>query len=255
MTATAHLVIFDAMNLIRRHYAVHQGQADAIERLKQQTSKQIQDILSQQQATHAVAVFDGDEPGWRHQLWPAYKSSRSPLPNQLAQHLDAIQAHWFELGIDSVLPEDDEADDVIATLANKARSHQVKVTIISTDQGFYQLLNGSIRQYDVFARQFLSPDHYRQKFSIQAEQWPSYKALIGDSSSDIPGVSGFGPKTAQEFISHQLDEQILPPAKLKAWQQQKNEFVLFRKLMTLDCERLLAFKLSDLRWCQCPSQY
>lgn len=253
MAPPAHLVLFDAMNLIRRHYAVHQGQADAIERLKQQTCRQMLEILSQQQASHAVAVFDGDEPGWRHQFWPPYKSSRNPLPEELAAQLEAIQDEWLMIGVDSVVPKDDEADDVIATLAHKASQHQVAVTIVSTDQGFYQLLNEKISQYDAFGRQFLTQEHYLNKFAIQAAQWPTYKALIGDSSSDIPGITGFGPKTAKEFIYHQLDEQILPPAKLKAWQQQKEEFELFRTLMTLECERLLDFKLSDLRWTECPS--
>lgn len=253
MANRPHLVIFDAMNLIRRHYAVHQGQADAILRLQQQTSKQMLDLLDQLKATHVVTVFDGEEPGWRHQLWPAYKSSRSPLPEELAQQLATIQAHWAdELGIDSVLPSDDEADDLVATLATKASHHGASVTIISTDQGFYQCLSAQVAQYDVFGRQFLTPEHYLKKFSISAEMWPSYKALVGDSSSDIPGLAGFGPKTAKEFISHQFSEQALAPAKLVTWQQHQEEFLLFRKLMTLDCDRLLGFKLSDLRWTPCP---
>lgn len=251
MSPSAHLVIFDAMNLIRRIYAVHQGQPQAIEKVKQQTTSQMLGLLEQLKATHTVAVFDGLEPGWRHQLWPSYKSSRPPLPEELSASLDGIQQHWQEQGVDSVLPAQDEADDVIATLATKAASHQVRVTIVSTDQGFYQLLTPFIQQYDSFNRRFLTPEHYQTKFKISAGDWPCYKALTGESSSDIPGVTGFGPKTAQEFISHHFEEKILSPSKITAWKEQHNDFKLFCQLMTLACDRPLGFKLSDIRWIPC----
>ena len=252
MGGLPHLVIFDAMNMVRRIYAVHQGQRDASERLFQQSGKLMLDILHRQDASHAVAIFDGDEPGWRHELWPVYKVSRSPLPTELASQLDALQEHWLSLGIDSVLPIDDEADDVIATLACKCEQHGVKVTIVSTDQGFYPLLCPEIHQYDAFAKQDLTPLHYQDKFGISGQQWPVYKALIGDSSSDIPGLSGFGAKTAQAFIQANMNALTLPPAKRKIWLEQQEQFALFKQLMTLECQCELGFKLSDIRWNSCP---
>ena len=131
MGGVPHLVIFDAMNMVRRSYAVHQGQRDASERLFQQSGKLMLDILHRQDASHAVAIFDGDEPGWRHELWPVYKVSRSPLPTELASQLDALQEHWLSLGIDSVLPIDDEADDVETVfLISKPEFSHISSTIV-----------------------------------------------------------------------------------------------------------------------------
>lgn len=242
------LVLVDAMNLLRRIYAAIEHTHDAIERLQSQSLNQIQRCLTRHQATHAVAVFDGLQPGWRQQLWPSYKASRKPLPEELANGLDAVQESWWQAGLDSVLPQSDEADDVIATLAIKAAQHQVQVVIISTDQGFYQLLNDHISQYDCFSKQWLTPDHYQQKFGISQAQWPHYKALTGESSSDIPGISGFGPATAKAFINHQCDATSLAPAKLKSWQQEQHLVAIFQQLMTLNCQCELGFKLSDLRY-------
>ncbi|MCM2679106.1 flap endonuclease Xni [Echinimonas agarilytica] len=243
----AHLVVFDAMNLIRRIYAVHENQGDAIERVQSQTERMMFTILNQLSATHTVAVFDGDTPGWRHQLWPQYKVSRSPLPEQLSSNLALIQDTWWAAGIDSVLPDNDEADDVIATLAVKSEAHGVAVTIVSTDQGFCQILSDNVHQYDGFNKKFLSRDNYLQKFGINTQCWTQYKALTGESGSDIPGISGFGPKTAKDFVNSQFDESTLAPAKLKSWQEEKENFQLFEQLMTLECHRLLDFKLSALR--------
>ncbi|MBW8191848.1 flap endonuclease Xni [Neiella marina] len=245
---TPVLVLIDAMNLLRRTYAAIEHTDDAIERLKIQSLKQLHRLLQQQHASHAVAVFDGLQPGWRHQLWPSYKASRKPLPATLADGLDEVQEYWLQAGIDSVLPQSDEADDVIATLAVKATKHQVMVHIVSTDQGFYQLLNEHIHQYDCFAKQWLTPEHYQQKFGIHQQQWPKYKALTGESSSDIPGISGFGPATAKAFILNDDDPTTLAPAKQKSWQQEQHLVAIFQQLVTLNTECELGFKLSDLRY-------
>ncbi|MBD1389726.1 flap endonuclease Xni [Neiella sp. HB171785] len=243
-----NLVIFDAMNVLRRIYAAIEHTHDSIERLQQQSWHKMAQCLDAYQASHAVAVFDGEQPGWRHQLWPAYKAGRKPLPAELAQGLDSIQQYWWQQGVDSVLPSHDEADDVIATLTVKAAEHGVNVIIISTDQGFCQLLGPSIQQYDCFTRQPLTIAHYQQKFSISPQQWPQYKALTGESSSDIPGISGFGPATARAFIEQNYDVSTLPPAKQQSWQQEHELVAIFQQLMTLNTERELGFKLSDLRY-------
>ena len=247
-----HLVIFDAMNLLRRTHAAVAGSSDLKERLQHQSLRTILRTLEQLNATHSVAIFDGDQPGWRYQIWPRYKSNRNPLPEELADLLEPLQEIWWQQGIDSVLPENDEADDVIATLACKSAARKIKVTIVSTDQGFFQLLNPNIHQYNCFDQAYYAIDKYEQKFGVRQEDYIIYKAMIGESSSDIPGLKGFGPTTAKDLINHQLDESRLPPAKLKVWQQQQNLLATFKKLVTLDTDRSLNFKLSDIRWKKCP---
>lgn len=130
-----HLVIIDALNLIRR---VHSAQPDPsdIARTIMTTGRTLQRIINESHPTHIIAVFDHhlQDRGWRAEILPDYKANRKPMPEPLMAGLDSIQQAWWELGIDSLLSEGDEADDLVATLAVKVVSHGEKVTIISTDK-------------------------------------------------------------------------------------------------------------------------
>ncbi len=130
-----HLVIIDALNLIRR---VHSAQTDPndITRTAETTTRTLQRIINEALPSHMIAVFDHhlSDRGWRAELLPTYKANRKPMPDVLQQGLDSIQDAWWQLGIDSLLSEGDEADDLVATLACKVAAHQEKVTIISTDK-------------------------------------------------------------------------------------------------------------------------
>ncbi len=130
-----HLVIIDALNLIRR---VHSAQPDPsdITRTINTTTRTLNRIISESQPTHIIAVFDHQlqDRGWRAQVLPNYKQNRKPMPEPLLEGLDKIQQAWWDLGIDSLLSDGDEADDLVATLAMKVANHGEQVTIVSTDK-------------------------------------------------------------------------------------------------------------------------
>ena len=245
MKQQPQLLIFDAMNLIRRVYAVHSEMPDALQTTTQQTTRILTTCLRQSAATHAVAVFDGLEASWRKQLFPLYKANRKPLPEALANGLAHIQTQWLAEGVDSVVPEDDEADCVIATLATKAASAQVKVTIVSTDQGYYQILSPTITQWDPFKKQWLDLTYYQNKFSVMQHNWAHYRALTGESGSNIPGINGIGPKTAITYLEHGLDGLKDKPRKALQAAEKRLEF--YRKLVRLRTDRELEFNLNMLR--------
>ncbi|EPY0567312.1 flap endonuclease Xni [Proteus mirabilis] len=191
-----HLLIIDALNLIRRIHAASGSSCLTV------CEHSVNQLLNHTRPTHAVAVFDEDdrENSWRHQLLPEYKAGRSPMPADLHQQLPEIKAMLLNLGIKSWHSGGDEADDVAATLATKAAQAGHNVTIISTDKGYCQLLSPAIRIRDYFQKRWLDLEFINQEFGVKPTQLTDYWGLTGVSSSKVSGVPGIGPKSATELL-------------------------------------------------------
>ena len=255
-----HLVIIDALNLIRR---VHSAQPDAsdIARTAQTTSRTLSRIINESQPTHIIAVFDHhlQERGWRAELLPEYKQNRKPMPEPLQEGLESIQEAWWQLGVDSLLSEGDEADDLVATLAMKVASHGEKVTIISTDKGYCQLLSPTLQIRDYFQHRWLDAPFIEQEFGVKPEQLADYWGLAGISSSQVTGVPGIGPKAAKEILTQfaNIDEayesESLAPKYRKKLDEHIEQAKLCRQVAALKTDIELGFNLQDLRYSQ-PEQ-
>lgn len=261
----AHLVLIDAMNLIRRIYAVQERPFLFNNTLSDNTKQQVlfntqkacisavNKIIAQQSPTHALAVFDPKQPCWRYRLFPDYKKGRKKMPAHLEQQLIAIQDELLSFGIDSLASEQDEADDLIATLAIKVALKGQFVTIISTDKIFLSLLNANIRVYDHFNRRYLDEHYVLNKFRVKPSQLIDLWTLTGDSTNKIPGVPSIGPVTAADLINqyHSL-AGVLNAENLKTKIKQKLEqnqaqIELSRQLLTLKQDIPLGFNLKDIR--------
>ncbi|MDN3610694.1 flap endonuclease Xni [Vibrio ostreicida] len=250
-----HLVIIDALNLIRR---VHSAQPDPndIPRTIATTGKTLNRILSETTPTHIVAVFDHhlQDRGWRAELLPEYKQNRKPMPAPLLSGLDTIQQAWWELGIDSLLSDGDEADDLIATLATKVASHNQTVTIISTDKGYCQLLSPSLQIRDYFQHRWLDAPFVEKEFGVQPWQLADYWGLTGINSSQLSGVPGIGPKAAKDILTqYDTIEQAFSSETLTIKYRKKlaEHIHLARKcrqISALKSDIELGFNLQDLRF-------
>lgn len=192
-----HLVIVDALNLIRRLHAVQGSPCveGCVAALRQ--------ILGHAHPTHAVAVFDGEarHQGWRHQLLPDYKSGRPPMPDDLQAEMPALQEAFRAAGVSCWIAGEDEADDLAATLAVKMAQAGHQATIVSTDKGYCQLLAPEIRIRDYFQKRWLDAPFIDQEYGVTPQQLPDYWGLAGISSSKVPGVAGIGPKSATQLLS------------------------------------------------------
>lgn len=200
-----HLLIIDAMNLIRRIYAV-QNQSGLI--ICEQALMQ---ILGHAHPTHAVAVFDEDDRShsWRHQLLPGYKAGRSEMPDIVRQELPLLREMFARHGINAWHSEGDEADDLAATLAHKVGQAGHQATIVSTDKGYCQLLSPHIQIRDYFQKRWLDMPFIAAEFGVTSQQLPDFWGLSGISSSKIPGIAGIGPKTAATLLSTFADLDTL----------------------------------------------
>ncbi len=253
-----HLLILDGLNLIRRIYAVQERQSPteelALAGTRQNLIRTINKLLDATSPTHVVAVFDGQLPSWRHDLYPSYKANRKPMPQALADNLEDLQDAIWSLGIESLLSDGDEADDLIATLACTMARHQQLSTIVSTDKGFCQLLAPQIQLRDYFNQRWFDLAYIDKEFGLDPSQLVDYWALVGNSSSDIPGVAGIGPKTARQLLqtAGSIDkivdhEQISEKLRQKV-QDHWSELQIYRQLSRLQQDIPLGFNLKDLRW-------
>jgi protein Xni len=262
---SAHLVLIDALNLIRRIYAVQERPFLFNNELAENTKKQVlfntqtacgqalTKILEHLEPTHVLAVFDSEKPCWRYQLYPDYKKGRKKMAEHLAKSLTDIQDEFMKQQVDSLIPEEDEADDIIATLAIKMALKDQNVTIVSTDKGFLSLLNPHISVYDHFNRRHLDANFVQSKFNVKPQQLMDLWTLTGDNTNKIPGVSGVGQVTAAQLLNQYGSlKSILEAKDIKATLANKlaehtDQIALSRELITLKKDIPLGFNLRDIR--------
>ena len=254
---TSTLLVIDAMNLIRRIYAIQEkqhGETDkALEMTRLTACNAILKLIKTHTPTHVVAVFDSHAKSWRHTLYPDYKKGRKQIPVLLKNNLHQIQDEFFELGVDSLVTEEDEADDLIATLVSKMSQHQQRSIIVSTDKGFYQLLDKQTVIYDYFQNQYTDHIKILNVMQLNVDQLCDYWAIVGNSSSAIKGVEGVGQKGALNLMHEHLNlEQMFSiedsaDKRVLKVQDQKQEACLSKQLFTLKKDIILGFNLQDLR--------
>ncbi|GHE85218.1 flap endonuclease Xni [Thalassotalea profundi] len=265
---SAHLVLIDALNLIRRIYAVQERPFLHNSELADNTKKQVLfntvqacenallKILESQEPTHALAVFDSKNPCWRYQLYPDYKKGRKKMPEHLAEKLNDIQDVFLKRNVDSLDSESDEADDLIATLATKVALRGQRVTIISTDKCYLSLLNQNIHVYDYFNRRYLDHQYAKEKFNVKPEQLLDLWTLTGDNTNKIPGVPSIGQVTAANLLNQYGSlNALLNATDIKAslrekLAQHREQIHLSKTLLTLKIDIPLGFNLKDIRLSQ-----
>lgn len=155
--------------------------------------------------THIVAIFDAGPMTFRHEIFPAYKGNRSGPPAQLIPQFAYIRKATDAFGIERVELEGYEADDLIATYARLANSEGAKVTIVSSDKDFAQLVSDAgVSIFDpikkpIKKRELGEPEVF-EKFQVWPSQMVDYQALVGDQSDNVPGCPGVGAKTAAGLL-------------------------------------------------------
>lgn len=250
-----HLLIIDAMNLIRRVYAVAEKSQASLEATEARSLSIIARNAADCGASHVAVVFEEQVATWRHDIWPDYKLGRPPMPEALAQGLPTLRDHLIRQGLYCLDVVPWEADDVIATLAHKASNADVDVTILSTDKGFCQLVGKHIRAYSHFDRRLYDTEGVKGHYGLLPHQLTDFWALTGDTTNHLPGVPGIGPKTAGQLLDQfrTLDALLVQLETVpERWQNLLQEHwraaLLTRLLATLRVDVPLGVNLHELRW-------
>jgi len=202
MSRHIKVLLIDALNLIRRVYAAQPGEdgPDRVQSSVSACSLSARRALHQCSPSHAVCIFEDHGVSWRYHTYANYKAGRKPMPQALQASLDLHKKAFLDIGLVSLSFENMEADDVIAVMADKIAAKQGNAVILSTDKTFMQLLTDRIIVRDHFQQSDLDRDYVMKKFGVWPEQFVDFMALCGDSTNNIRGVPGIGPKTAAKLL-------------------------------------------------------
>ncbi len=161
-------------------------------------------VIKELKPTHIAVAFDLDKPTFRHQEFTDYKAQRPEVEEELTKQFDRVKEVVKVLNMPIFEVEGFEADDVIGTLAKQAHSKKIQAVIVTGDQDAMQLVNGNVRVFvpgrGKVPAKLYGRKEVREKYGFNPKQMIDYKALCGDSSDNIPGIKGIGPKTACNLI-------------------------------------------------------
>ncbi|HEV8044480.1 MAG TPA: DNA polymerase, partial [Rubrobacter sp.] len=148
-------------------------------------------------------VWDGGMPKFRLEVFPEYKAQRSAMPEELRAQLDHMDEILVAMNIPAIRAEGFEADDALATMSRQI-PEDVELFIVTGDQDAMQLVNGRVKVLrttrGVSETKTYGREEVVEEYGVTPEQIPDYKALTGDSSDNIPGVRGIGPKGAANLL-------------------------------------------------------
>jgi DNA polymerase I len=163
------------------------------------------ELLAKENPSHIGVVFDPSGPNFRHQMFPAYKANREAMPEDMRLAIPYIKDIIRALNIPVVQVQGFEADDVIGTLAYKAKEKGLTVYMMTPDKDYAQLVTKGIYVYkparggdDV---EIWDADKVKEKFTVPPDKIVDLLGLMGDSSDNIPGCPGVGPKGAEKLIA------------------------------------------------------
>ena len=194
-----------------------------------------------QKPTHFAVIFDAARKTFRNEIYSDYKANRSEAPDDLAPQFEYIRKSVVAFNLPSVDLPNYEADDLIATYAEKILAKGAKVTIVSSDKDLMQLHKKDVRLFDPMKNKFITPEDIVTKFGVGPEKVIDVQSLAGDSSDNVPGVPGIGVKTAAELINkYGTLEKLLDNAneikqnkRRETLIENKDKAIISKKLVTL----------------------
>jgi DNA polymerase I len=161
-------------------------------------------VLRDEAPDHVAVAFDVSRKTFRSEAYAGYKANRSSSPAEFSGQVSLIKEVLAALRVPTLELEGYEADDIIATLATRADASGFEVLISSGDRDCLQLVNDNItllyprKGVSDLAR--MTPDAVEEKYGLRPERYPDLAALVGESSDNLPGIPGVGPKTAAKWI-------------------------------------------------------
>lgn len=216
-------------------------------------------LLDEENPDYLAVAFDLGEPTFRHQMYKEYKANRNPMPPELFEQVDLIKRVLSSMNIPILTMAGFEADDILGTVAKETQEKGEEVVVISGDRDLLQLADKKIKIripktskgvteiYDYY------PEDVKREYGVTPEEFIEVKALMGDSSDNIPGVPSIGQKTATAIIAAYQSienayahlEEIKPPRAKKALGEHYDTAQFCRKLVTISTNCGIPFSLQE----------
>lgn len=218
-------------------------------------------ILDEEKAEYLAVAFDLHAPTFRHKKYPAYKGTRSPMPEELREQVPLIKELLSSMNIPVIAAEGFEADDVIGTMAKRFQREGLAVSVVSGDRDLLQLADehiliripktskGQTQIYDY------RPEDVKEQYRVTPLEFTEVKGLMGDASDNIPGVPSIGEKTATAIIEtyHSIEnayahlEELKPPRAKKALEEHYDMAQFSRWLATIRLDAPVEIALADMK--------
>ena len=198
------LFVLDAFNLIYRNFfavpMMHTKSGMPVNAIYGMT-KLLVSILQDDHPDGIVVAYDGPGPTIRSATYDAYKGTRDKMPDELRSQLSFIEELFVALRIPMLILEGHEADDIMASIAHQYGSSECEVSLLSSDKDLYQVLSDHVRIVDGMKKLVAREKECVEKFGVGSKYVRDYLAIVWDSSDNIPGIKGFGPKKAVDLIN------------------------------------------------------
>ncbi|MFZ3228682.1 MAG: DNA polymerase I [Pseudobdellovibrio sp.] len=212
-------------------------------------------LLKEKKPDHIVFCYDRKEPSFRKDLYVDYKANRTTMPDDLQVQMPYLKQVANLFGIKDIEVPSFEADDLIGTIAKMAEKENFEVYMVSGDKDFCQIVSPNVFLYDTMKDVVFDPILVKEKHGVSPEQFIDFLAITGDSSDNIPGIAGIGPKGAQKLIEQfgtveniykNIDQVESATIKQKLIASEKNA-ILSKTLVTIVCNVQLNCTMDDFK--------
>jgi len=161
----------------------------------------LRSLITEYRPEHMAVVFDARGKTFRHELYDRYKANRPAMPDDLAVQVEPLHALVRAMGLPLLQVAGVEADDVIGTLASQATQQGIETVISTGDKDMAQLVSPHVTLVNTMSQTTLDTAGVKEKFGVPPGLIIDFLALTGDSSDNIPGIPGVGPKTAARWLT------------------------------------------------------
>ncbi len=214
----------------------------------------IRKLLEETSPQFCAVVFDTKAKTFRSDIFPAYKAHRPEMPEDLAVQIEPLYAIITAMGLPLLRQEGFEADDIIGSLAKEAEQLGLNTLISTSDKDLAQLVGPRVHLINTMTQSLLDPEGVVEKFGVPPERIVDYLTLVGDTSDNVPGVSGVGPKTAVKWLQQYGDLATIiaeaPNISGKVGENLRSHLPFIetgKQLVTIHCEVPLQIHLKDCR--------
>ena len=218
-------------------------------------------ILEEETPEYLTVAFDVHAPTFRHEMYAEYKGTRKPMAEELRQQVPVMKEVLKAMGNTRSSVAGLEADDLIGTLSARCEKEGMEVSVISGDRDLLQLATDHVKIRIPKTRQGRTEveDYYaadvKERYQVTPSEFIDLKALMGDSSDNIPGVPGIGEKTAAKIIvkyhsienAHAHADELKPPRAANAMKEHWDLAVMSKELATINVNAEFPYELAEAK--------
>lgn len=216
----------------------------------------LHNLILKYQPTHILVARDTKEGSFRKEIYTDYKANRSEPPDELIPQFPLVDELVKVLGLPEIKMANYEADDIIGSAATQWKNEFDEILIASGDKDLMQFVDGPVKMLDTMKEKTYSREDVKDKMGVYPEQIMDFLSLIGDSSDNIPGVDGIGPKGAQNLIEEfgTLENIIKNVDSIKNKRNQiaiathKDMAILSKQLVRIVCDLKLGLNHQDISY-------